>query len=290
MDMKKDIELFLKYLAVEKACSENTLSAYNNDLNQLASFVQARSLEKGAKPSWAQLDKDVLIQYMLDLKDKKYAPATVARKIAAVKSFANCMVAMGKFQCNPTENLTPPHVSKPLPTPLSTSQVRALLSAPCKEETHEAKRDRAMLELLYATGMRVSQLVALNLADVNLLENSITCSSHTAGRRCLPVDPRVMELLTDYIKNQRPKAEKDEESALFLNQRGERLTRQGFWLILKGYAEKAGLGSSVTPHTLRHSFAVHKLNGGTDLHSVQQMLGHAHILSTKVYQQVRIPS
>jgi len=290
MTMKKDIELFLKYLATEKACSDNTLSAYNNDLNQLALFVQARRLEKGAKPNWAQLDKDVLVQYMLDLKEKKYAPATVARKVATAKSFVSCMVTMGKLQCNPTENLASPHVSKPLPTPLSVSQVRALLNAPCKEETPEAKRDRAMLELLYATGMRVSQLMAMNLADVNLLENSVTCASHNVGQRCLPIDSRVTELLADYIENCRPKVERDEEPALFLNQRGERLTRQGFWLILKGSAEKAGLGSSVTPRTLRHSFAVHKLNGGADLHSVQQMLGHVHILSTKIYQQVRIPS
>jgi len=290
MIMKKDIEHFLKYLATEKSCSDNTLSAYSNDLNQLASFIQAKSLEKEGNPSWAQLDKDVLIQYMLDLKEKKYAPATVARKVATVKSFVNCMINMGKLQCNPTENLASPHVSKPLPATLSVSQVRSLLSAPCNEETPEAKRDRAMLELLYATGMRVSQLVALNLADVNLLENSITCTSHTTGQRCLPIDPQVMEILVDYIENYRPKAEIGEEPALFLNQRGERLTRQGFWLILKGYADKAGLGSSVTPHTLRHSFAVHKLNSGVDLHSIQQMLGHAHILSTKVYQQVRTPS
>ncbi|MEW6142006.1 MAG: tyrosine-type recombinase/integrase [Chloroflexota bacterium] len=289
MSMKKDIELFLKYLATEKACSENTLSAYSNDLGQLASFVQVKSLEKGTKPSWVQLDKDVVIQYMLDLKEKKYAPATVARKLATAKSFISCMVTMGKLQCNPTENLASPHVSKPLPTPLSISQVQALLNAPCKENSLEAKRDRAMLELLYATGMRVSQLVAMNLADINLMENSITCTSRTAGQRCLPVNPRIMGILKDYLENCRPKVERDEGLALFLNQRGERLTRQGFWLILKGYAEKAGLGSSVTPHTLRHSFAVHKLNAGADLHSVQQMLGHAHILSTKVYQQVRTP-
>ncbi len=290
MTMKNDIELFLKYLAAEKACSDNTLSAYNNDLSQLASFIQTRSLEKAARPSWAQLDKDALVQYMRDLREKKYAPATVARKVATAKSFVSCMVAMGKLQCDPTEDLISPHVSKPLPTPLSVSQVRALLNVPCQQNTPESKRDRAMLELLYATGMRVSELVALNLADINLLDSSVTCTSRSAGRRCLPVDPRVMELIADYIENYRSKVEKDEEPALFLNQRGERLTRQGFWLILKGYAEKAGLGSSVTPHTLRHSFAVHQLNSGADLHSVQQMLGHAHILSTKVYQQVRMPS
>lgn len=288
--MKEEIELFLKYIATEKACSENTLSAYNNDLNQLASFIEMKCHERGVSPSWEQLDKQALIDYMLHLKDKKYSPATVARKLATAKSFTGCMVGMGKLQCNPTENLASPHVSKPLPVTLSVSQVQALLNATCREESLEAKRDRAMLELLYATGMKVSQLVAMNLADVNLLENSVTCNSRTTGRRCLPVEPRVMELLRDYISNCRPKIERDDEPALFLNQRGERLTRQGFWLILKNYAQKAGLGSSVTPHTLRHSFAVHKLNAGADLHSVQEMLGHAHILSTKVYQQVRTPA
>jgi integrase/recombinase XerD len=199
------------------------------------------------------------------------------------------MVELGRLKENPTENLASPRVSKPLPTPLSVSDVHTLLAAPAKDESPEGLRDQAMLQLLYASGMRVSQLVSLNLVDLDWLESTVRCSSRAAGSRCIPVPSQVMDKVKDYVDNGRNQIDRNSDDAVFLNQRGDRLTRQGFWLILKGYAEKAGLGSRVTPHTLRHSFAVHKLDGGADLHDVQQLLGHTHILSTKVYQQVRTP-
>jgi integrase/recombinase XerD len=285
--MKKEITLFLQHLSDRKGCSSNTLAAYNNDLNQLASFVQSRIRDGKTASGWSNLDKYALAQYMLSLKQKRYAPATVARKIATAKSFMTCMVDMGRLSCNPAEDLASPRVNKHVPKTLSIAQLHVLLHAPTQEKSLEAKRDQAMLELLYATGMRVSQLVALNIADVNCEECSIVCISRPSSIRCIIIEPRVIGLVEIYINDCRPRFTRNDDPALFLNQRGERLTRQGFWLILKGYAEKTGLGSSVTPHTLRHSFAVHKLKTGTDLHSVQQMLGHAHILSTKVYQQVQ---
>lgn len=287
--MKKDIDVFLKYLADQKGCSENTLSAYNNDLNQLASFVQAKNPASDSLPAWSQLDTRLLVDYMEDLRNKKYAPATVARKVATAKSFVSCMVELGRLKANPTENLASPRVTKPLPTPLSVADVHALLAAPTTDESPENLRDQAMLQLLYASGMRVSQLVSLNMVDLDWLESTVRCSSRAAGSRCIPVPPPVMEKVKDYVDNGRSHIDRNGQEAVFLNQRGDRLTRQGFWLILKGYAEKAGLGARVTPHTLRHSFAVHKLDGGADLHDVQQLLGHTHILSTKVYQQVRTP-
>jgi integrase/recombinase XerD len=285
--MNDCVELFLNYLATEKGCSQNTLAAYSNDLNQLADFVRARSLERGSRPGWDELNGDMLTTYMLDLKAKKYAPATVARKVATAKSFAACMVSMGRLSCNPTENLASPRVSKALPVPLSVSEVHILLGEPARHNSSEASRDRAMLELLYATGMRVSQMVALNTDDIDSTICAVRCFSRAAGNRSIPITPAVLELVRDYVENARPRLARDEQDALFLNQRGERLTRQGFWLILKGYAERAGLGDKVTPHVLRHTFAVHQLCGGADLHAVQKLLGHTHILSTKVYQQVK---
>jgi integrase/recombinase XerD len=285
--MKDCIELFLNYLATEKGCSQNTLAAYSNDLNQLADFVRAKSLERGSRPSWSELNGEMLTTYMLDLKAKKYSPATVARKVATAKSFTTCMVSMGRFSCNPTEDLASPRVTKALPVPLSVSEVHVLLAEPSRHSSSEAKRDRAMLELLYATGMRVSQMVALNIEDIDSNACAVRCFSRAAGSRSIPITPAVLQLVKDYIDSARTRLVKDEQTALFLNQRGERLTRQGFWLILKGYAERAGLGNKVTPHVLRHTFAVHQLCGGADLHAVQKMLGHTHILSTKVYQQVK---
>jgi integrase/recombinase XerD len=285
--MKDCVELFLNYLATEKGCSQNTLAAYSNDLNQLAEFVRAQSLARGSRPSWDELNGEMLTTYMLDLKAKKYAPATVARKVATAKSFAACMVSMGRLSCNPTENLASPRVSKALPVPLTVSEVSILLAEPARHATSEAKRDRAMLELLYATGMRVSQMVSLNIDDIDSSGQAVRCFSRAAGSRSISITPAVLELVRDYIANSRTQLARNEQEALFLNQRGERLTRQGFWLILKGYAERAGLGSKVTPHVLRHTFAVHQLCGGADLHTIQKMLGHTHILSTKVYQQVK---
>ena len=284
--MKGDIDIFLDYLSREKRCSENTLCAYKNDLNQLAGFVQAKTAETGAQPCWAGLDPGLVIDYVHDLKVKKYAPATVARKIATAKSFLSCMVAMGKLQANPTEQLASPRVDKPLPTSLSVSEVRALLAEPAKLETPEAKRDCAMLQLLYATGMRVSQLVSLDLADVDTVACNVRCSSRAAGPREIPVDGPVVRQVTDYVNGARAELDRDGQQALFLNQRGERLTRQGFWLILKGYARKAAISKAVTPHTLRHSFATHMLRGGAPLRNVQELLGHANMSTTQVYTKL----
>jgi len=282
--MRNLVKSFLNYLAVEKGFSANTVGAYRNDLDQLAGFIEGAAAAKGFKADWTSVDRNLLISYIIDLKDRNYSSATVARKVAAVKSFFAFLVAERKIQNDPTENISSPKVNKSLPKPLSLQEVDALLAQPAKSSTPEAIRDVAMLELLYACGMRVSELVDLNVNDINMKAAFVRCLGKGSKERIIPLHDRAIQSVKEYISEARPQLLKGkEEQALFLNRRGERLTRQGFWLILKGHAKAAGIKKSVTPHTIRHSFATHILNGGADLRSVQELLGHANISSTQIY-------
>ncbi|MBI4188095.1 MAG: site-specific tyrosine recombinase XerD [Chloroflexi bacterium] len=281
--MKEDIERFLTYLTVEKGFSGNTVAAYRNDLSQLASFAE-HDAKRGVMPAWANVNRQGILSYLLNLKERNYAATTVARKIAAAKSFFNFMVTEGNLKENPTENVGSPNVGRLLPKPISVSQVRRLLEQPTKVAATEARRDRAMLELLYASGMRVSELISLNLGDVDLSGDFVRCFGKGHKERIIPIYRQASLAVAEYLKETRPRlVRSDSEKALFLNRRGERLTRQGFWQILKGYAKSAGLDAQITPHTLRHSFATHMLSGGADLRSVQELLGHANISTTQVY-------
>ncbi len=282
--MKEDINSFLNYLAVEKGFSENTLSAYHNDLYQLANFVEGEAARCGSVPSWASFSRQWMLSYLLNLKERGYAATTVARKVAAAKSFFSFMVAEGNIKDNPTQNVGSPRVGKSLPKPISYSQAMLLLEQPAKLSTPEAKRDKAMLELLYASGMRVSELMSLNLDSVDTEGGSVRCFGKGHKERVIPIAPRAALTLKEYLQEARShQVHNDAEKALFLNRRGERLTRQGFWQILKGYAKSAELDVEISPHTLRHSFATHMLSGGADLRSVQELLGHANISTTQVY-------
>lgn len=282
--MEDKIGSFLNYLTVEKGFSENTIAAYRNDLNQLASFIGEEAAERGSIPPWASFSRQGMLSYMLNLKERNYAPTTVARKVAATKSFFNFMVAEGNIKDNPAQNVGSPKVGKSLPNPISISQVHLLLEQPTKLSTPEAKRDRAMLELLYASGVRVSELVSLNLGDVDMEDGYVRCFGKGRKERLIPIYEQAASVVGEYVKEARPRlVRNDAERALFVNRRGDRLTRQGFWQILKGYAKSADLGVQVTPHTLRHSFATHMLSGGADLRSVQELLGHANISTTQVY-------
>ncbi|MBI4288472.1 MAG: site-specific tyrosine recombinase XerD [Chloroflexi bacterium] len=282
--MREDIEAFLNQLNVEKGFSPHTISAYRNDLYQLCNFTEEQSKDKRERRA-EDVDRQLLISYILDLKQRDYAPTTVARKIAAVKSFFGFIVAEGKMKADPTENLASPRLGKPLPKPLSIAEVRRLLEQPAKSGSPDALRDRAMLELLYATGMRVTELVSLDPENVNTDEGHVRCFGKGSKERLIPIHPQAARIVSEYIERARPQLLNDnhDDSALFLNQRGQRLTRQGFWQILKGYAKQAGLDPEITPHTLRHSFATHMLRGGADLRSVQEMLGHRNISTTQVY-------
>jgi len=282
--VKEAIDKFLNYLVVEKGFSDNTKLAYQNDLHQLAKFVEGEAARRGTIPPWAAFDRDSMLRYLLELKERKYAATTVARKIAAIKSFYSFLVAEGMIRENPTRDVPSPKVGKSLPRPISIAQVRLLLEQPSKQETVEAKRDSAMLHLLYASGMRVSELVSLNVTDINTDDGYVRCFGKGHKERLIPIAPKAAQIVKEYLTEARPRLVRDsEEKALFLNRRGERLTRQGIWQILKGYAKEAGLEAQVTPHTLRHSFATHMLSGGADLRSVQELLGHANISTTQVY-------
>ena len=282
--MKEDIDNFLNYLAVEKGFSENTTLAYRNDLYQLASFVEEEAAKRGLPPSWASFSRQGMLSYLLDLKERNYAATTVARKVAAAKSFFTFMVAEDKIKDNPMQDVPSPRIGKSLPKPLSISQARLLLEQPAKLSTPEARRDKAMLELLYASGMRVSELVSLNLGDVDIESGFVRCFGKGHKERLIPIHQQAASAVREYLEQARPKlAHNKEERALFLNPRGDRLTRQGFWQKLKEYAKSANLEADVTPHTLRHSFATHMLSGGADLRYVQEMLGHANISTTQVY-------
>ncbi len=282
--MREDINSFLNYLIVEKGFSENTKVAYQNDLIQLADFVEEETAKSGIMSSWADFNRQKCLGYLLNLKERGYAPTTAARKVAAVKSFFNFLLAEGIIKDNPTKNINSPKVGKPLPGAISISQVRQLFDQPAKMTTLEARRDEAMLELLYASGMRASELVSLNLGDVDVEGGYVRCFGKGNKERLIPIHPQAVQAIKEYLAETRPQLLcSNTESALFLNRSGTRLTRQGLWQKLKNYAESAGLGKVVTPHTLRHSFATHMLSGGADLRSVQELLGHTNISTTQIY-------
>jgi len=279
-----EINSFLNYLMVEKGFSENTKFAYQNDLHQLASFAEEEATKQGLMPSWANFSRQGMLSYLLNLKERGYVPATIARKVAATRSFFGFMVAEGIIKTDPTENMSSPSVGKSLPKPISISQVRQLLEQPAKLSTLEAKRDKAMLELLYASGMRISELVSLNLGDVDTEGGYVRCFGKGHKERLVPIHEQAARAVKEYIEETRPKLARNKgDVALFLNPRGERLTRQGFWQKLKEYAKSANLDTQISPHTLRHSFATHMLSGGADLRAVQELLGHANISTTQVY-------
>jgi integrase/recombinase XerD len=282
--MKEEIDVFLNYLTVEKGFSDNTIDAYRNDLTQLAEFASREAAKRGIMPSWADFRRQDMLSYLLDLKERNYAVTTSARKVAAAKSFFSFMISEGKIKSSPMENITSPKVGKPLPDAISINQVRQLIDEAAKLSTPEAKRDRAMLELLYASGMRASELVSLNLKDIDTKGGSVRCFGKGNKERLVPIYQQAAKVVEEYITQVRPRfVNTDAEQAVFVNQRGDRLTRQGLWQILKAYAKSADLGKQVTPHTLRHSFATHMLSGGADLRAVQELLGHANISTTQIY-------
>jgi len=282
--VREEINSFLNYLAVEKGFSENTLAAYQNDLHQMASFAEEEATKQGSMPSWTNFGRQGMLSYLLNLKERNYASTTIARKVAAARSFFGFMLAEGIIKADPTENMSSPTVGKSLPKPISISQVRQLLDQPAKLSTPEAKRDQAMLQLLYASGMRISELVSLNLGDVDTEGGYVRCFGKGHKERVIPIHEQAALAVKEYAENTRPQLlHNKSETALFLNPRGDRLTRQGFWQKLKEYAKSANLDIHISPHTLRHSFATHMLSGGADLRAVQELLGHANISTTQVY-------
>ena len=278
--MRQRVDDFLHYMTVERGASENTLSAYRNDLAQLVEFAETRA---GAG-DWPDVTERTMADYALHLRALGYSETTRARKTASAKSLFGFLLMDGVIQGNPTANLSTPRMGRSLPSPLTEEEAGRLLSAPSELETPEARRDEAMLELLYATGMRVSELISLNLEDVDLDGGSARCLGKGGKERVIPIHAGAVAALEFYIEEARPVFVKPTSStALFMSRRGSRLTRQGFWVILKGHAKRAGLDGRITPHTLRHSFATHLLRGGAPLRHVQELLGHASITTTQIY-------
>jgi len=280
------IAQFLNFLAVEKNASSNTISAYRNDLAQFERFASG---EGAVAVVWKAIDSRRVVGFVESLRAREYKDATVARKIAAVKSFFGFLTAENLIDQDPTEQLKSPQVGKSLPRALTAREVDELLEQPTRKSTPEARRDKAMLEVAYATGLRVTELVSLDMADIALESDPVTvrCMGKGERERILPLYQRPVDELRQYIFHVRPRLVRNRrEPALFVNRRGERLTRQGFWLILKNYARDARLDKTITPHTLRHTYATHMLSGGMPLRNVQDALGHASISTTQIYTQL----
>ncbi len=286
--MRDRIEAFLHYMSAERGSSKNTIDAYRNDLTRFADFSMERA-NNGSAPPATSIDRPLITDYIVWLGERAYAPATVARKVAAVKSFCGFLLDHGDLSANPTASIDSPRAPKPVPKPMTTQQVDTLLQQPLTHGTPEAIRDASMLELMYATGMRVTELVSLNIESLHLSPRPghVRCVGKGEKERTIPVYDRALDAVERYLDDARPLLLKNRpQVALFVNRRGERLTRQGFWLILKNYASEAGIDSRVTPHTLRHSFATHMLRGGASVRDVQELLGHANVSTTQVYTQL----
>jgi integrase/recombinase XerD len=278
--VKGHIDAFFEYLATEKGASPHTIAAYRNDLTHLLEFLTGQE----RITDWRQVTLPVLTRFVLWLMEKGYTTATLARRVAAVKSFLQFLVREGVIEASPAAELGSPKPGRRLPKALTVEEVERLLGAVGGGQTPEALRDRALLEVLYASGMRVSEVVGLNLQDLNLREGVVRCRGKGNRERVIPLHPTAVQALQAYLERGRPRLAPDlRQQAVFVNHQGERLTRQGLWLIVKGYARKAGLPPSVTPHVLRHSFATHLLQGGAPLRHVQELLGHANIATTQIY-------
>lgn len=275
-----DITRYSTYLEREKRASRNTVTSYLRDINQFADYLK-RSQWCGLRQAKVEMVQGYM-NWMLN--DGKSA-ASVTRFLASVKSFYNFLLAEGSVDANPAKGLTAARAERKYPEILTSREVETFLDQPrCVDA--KGFRDHAMLELLYATGIRVSELISLNLDDLNLSAGFIRCRSK-GKERIIPLYHTAVKALQDYVKNIRPHLIADNgEEALFVNMSGERMSRQGFWKIIKCYQEKAGIEKDITPHTLRHSFAVHLLENGADLRSIQEMLGHADISSTQIYTHV----
>ena len=274
------IAAYTAYLEKERHSSANTVSSYVRDVTQFAAYLHDAEDEELDQGEAAHIER-----YMAYMAGKGKSPASVARSVASLKSFYSYLMGQGLVSSNPAKGVTPVRTERKFPQILTGKEVELFLEQPQCVDL-KGYRDHAMLELLYATGIRVSELINLNLDDVNLSVGFIRCSSR-GKERMIPLYATAVRALADYMKEIRPQIVLDVgEEALFVNMSGERMSRQGFWKIIKFYQQKAQIDKDITPHTLRHSFAAHLLENGADLHSIQEMLGHADISSTQIYAQL----
>ncbi len=273
------IDQFINYLRLERGLADNTIQAYSRDLSRFARFLEERDL------SPLTVSRDQIIEYLSSLK-RSLSARSIARNISATRMFFRFLASEGHIRENPARLLETPRLSRKLPDVLSTDEVERLLARP-DPSTPAGNRDRAMLELLYATGLRVSELISLTVLNVNLESGYIRTLGKGAKERLVPIGGKAIEAVRDYLLDGRSRMVRGANlPTLFLNFRGRPLTRQGFWKIIKQYGKTAGIEKEISPHTLRHSFASHLLEGGADLRAIQVMLGHEDISTTQIYTHV----
>ena len=279
--MQKHLQNYTNYLTVEKGLAKNTLESYRRDLDKFIAYMHKQKIT-----SPEMVDQKAINLYIGDLNKNGRATSTISRCIASIRSFFTFLLQEGIIENNPALDLESPRIEKKLPRVLTTREVDLLLCQP-KPGEHNGLRDKAMLELLYASGIRVSELVDLNITDFDPKVGYLRCQGKGMKERIVPIGTMAINYVSEYLDNSRAKLlKKNGEPALFVNHHGGRMTRQGFWKILKKYARKSKIEGDITPHTLRHSFATHLLENGADLRSVQEMLGHSDISTTQIYTQV----
>ena len=276
--MEEQLNLFFGFLENEKKVSLNTLQSYKRDLKQFEKYLQEN------EENYAELTDEGIKTYIKYMQEIGKKPSTISRGLASIRSFYQYEAKNKAVKSDPTDGIQSPKIEKRVPSVLTSNEVALLLDQP-KNVNLKGTRDKAMLEFAYATGMRVTEIISLNVDDINLETGYATCRNGKK-ERTVPIGNMSLKALKDYMVNARNTMIKDEnEKALFVNVNGERLTRQGFWKIIKYYKEQAHIEKDITPHVLRHSFATHLLQNGADLKSIQTMLGHSDILSTQVYMQ-----
>ena len=276
--MEEQLNLFFGFLENEKKVSANTLQSYKRDLKQFEKYIEEN------EEDYNELTDEGIKTYIRHMQEIGKKPSTISRALASIRSFYQYEVKNKVVKRDPTEGIQSPKIEKRVPSVLTSNEVSLLLDQP-KNENLKGTRDKAMLEFAYATGMRVTEIISLNVEDINLETGYATCRNGKK-ERTVPIGNMSLKALKDYMLSARETMIKDEnEKALFVNVNGQRLTRQGFWKIIKYYKEQAHIDKDITPHVLRHSFATHLLQNGADLKSIQTMLGHSDILSTQVYMQ-----
>lgn len=276
--MDELLNRFLEYLLIEKGLSANTLDAYKRDLRKFFTYLKAQNID-----SLQVVNKDILAAYLYYQKKISISPSTIARQIAALKGFFRFLCLEDFIESDPTIYLETPKLKKKLPYILTVEEVDTLLQEPQGIEPIQL-RDKAMLEVLYATGMRVSEMINLNIKQVHMDMAFVRCIGKGNKERIIPMGSYAAKCVKAYWEKGRPRLIRNpQENTLFINHHGKRMTRQGFWKIIKKHARKAGINKDITPHTLRHSFATHLLANGADLRSVQELLGHADVSTTQIY-------
>lgn len=274
------VDEYTRFLSEVRHKSRNTIDSYRRDVVHYITYLDNIDTEE-----ITNVTRATVMSYLLSMQNKGCAASSVSRALASLKSFYMFLIKNGNISVNPTESIELPKPERSIPQTLTEEEIEMLLSAPNTED-FKGIRDKAMLELLYATGVRVSELINLNVSDINIPMSFIYCRS-SRKERPIPIGRSAAEALDEYIKNARPSMiHSSAENALFVNINGSRLTRQGFWKILKHYGKEAGIESEITPHILRHSFALHLVHNGADLESIQELMGHVNIASTQVYSHL----